>query len=44
MFVPVLGALFLLIECGLRPGVPAASRFGPAPGVRADYAVVREAT
>ncbi len=38
--VPVLGALFLAIECGLRRSGPDAERFGPAPGYRADYVTV----
>jgi uncharacterized membrane protein YhaH (DUF805 family) len=43
VFVPVLGALFLLVECALRGSASAASRFGPAPGARRDYAVVEQA-
>lgn len=39
--VPVLGALLLMIECGLRSTRPAAERFGPATGRRTDYATVR---
>jgi uncharacterized membrane protein YhaH (DUF805 family) len=38
--VPVLGALFLLIECGLLGARPEAERFGDAPGQRADYVTV----
>ena len=38
--IPVVGALFLLFECGLRGSSPAATRFGPTPGVRPDYVTV----
>ena len=38
--VPVLGALFLAIECGLLRSRPQAERFGEAPGLRADYVTV----
>jgi len=40
--VPVLGPLFLIIECGLRGTSPAAARFGPDPGTRSDYVRVGE--
>ena len=40
--VPVLGPLFLIVECGLRGTSPAAARFGPEPGTRADYVTVGE--
>lgn len=39
--VPVLGALFLIVECSFLPARPVAARFGGPPGLRADYAVVR---
>jgi uncharacterized membrane protein YhaH (DUF805 family) len=38
--VPVLGALFLLIDCGLLRSRPDAERYGTAPGYRADYVTV----
>ena len=38
--LPVLGALILAIECGLRGSRADAERFGPAPGYRADYVAV----
>lgn len=38
--LPVLGALWLLFECGLRGPGPGAERYGPAPGVRRDYLTV----
>jgi uncharacterized membrane protein YhaH (DUF805 family) len=38
--LPVLGALFLAIECGLLRSRPQAERFGEAPGYRADYVTV----
>jgi len=38
--LPVLGALFLAIECGLLHSRPQAERFGEAPGYRADYVTV----
>ena len=38
--LPVLGALFLLVECGLLRSRPDAERFGTAPGYRADYVTV----
>ena len=40
--VPVLGPLFLIIECGLRGTSPTAAKFGPDPGTRADYVRVGE--
>jgi len=40
--VPVLGPLFLMIECGLRGTSSAGARFGPEPGTRADYVSVGE--
>ena len=40
--VPVLGPLFLMVECGLRGTSPAAAKFGPEPGTRADYVTVGE--
>ena len=39
--VPVLGALFLVIECGFRASSAGASRFGREAGVRADYLAVK---
>lgn len=39
--VPVLGPALLLIECGLRGSSAAAARFGPPPGARADYLIVK---
>jgi len=38
--VPVLGALFLLVECAFLRARPSAERFGDAPGHRADYVTV----
>ena len=38
--LPVLGALFLAIECGLLHSRPQAERFGEAAGYRADYVTV----
>jgi uncharacterized membrane protein YhaH (DUF805 family) len=38
--LPVLGALFLLVECGFLGSRPSAERFGNAPGFRADYVTV----
>jgi len=38
--VPVLGALFLLVECAFLRARPGAQRFGDAPGLRADYVTV----
>ena len=38
--VPVLGALFLLVECAFLRARPSAERFGDAPGYRADYVTV----
>ena len=38
--VPILGALFLAIECGFLRSRPQAERFGQAPGYRADYVTV----
>lgn len=40
--VPVLGPLFLIVECALRGSSPTAARFGPEPGLRADYVTVGE--
>jgi uncharacterized membrane protein YhaH (DUF805 family) len=40
--VPVLGPLFLIVECGLRGTSPAAAKFGPEPGLRGDYVIVGE--
>ncbi|MEO8299671.1 MAG: DUF805 domain-containing protein [Burkholderiales bacterium] len=40
--VPVLGALWLWVECACRGTAAGALRFGPAPGVRADYLMVRQ--
>ena len=40
--VPVLGPLFLMVECGLRGTSAAAARFGPEPGTRGDYVTVGE--
>lgn len=38
--VPVLGALWLIVECALRGAADGASRFGPPPGVRTEYLAV----
>ena len=38
--LPVLGALFLAIECGFLRSGAAAERFGTAPDYRADYVTV----
>jgi len=38
--VPVLGALFLLVECAFLRARPSAERFGDAPGYRAHYVTV----
>jgi len=38
--IPVVGALFLLFECGLRGSSPAANRYGQTPGIRHDYVTV----
>jgi uncharacterized membrane protein YhaH (DUF805 family) len=38
--VPVLGALFLLVECAFLGARPGADRFDDAPGARADYVTV----
>ena len=38
--IPVLGALVLLFECGLRGAGREASRYGAPPGLRPDYVVV----
>ena len=38
--VPVLGALFLLVECAFLRARPSAERFGDAPGYRTDYVTV----
>ena len=38
--VPVLGALFLLVECAFLRARPSAERFGDAPAYRADYVTV----
>lgn len=38
--VPVLGALFLLVDCGFLRSRASAERFGDAPGYRADYVTV----
>jgi len=40
--VPVLGPLFLIVDCGLRGTSPAAAKFGPEPGLRGDYVRVGE--
>lgn len=40
--VPVLGPLFLMVECGLRGTSPVAAKFGPEPGIRDDYVRVGE--
>jgi uncharacterized membrane protein YhaH (DUF805 family) len=40
--VPVLGPLFLMVECGLRGTAPTAAKFGPEPGTRDDYVSVGE--
>ena len=40
--VPVLGPLFLIVECALRGSSPTAARFGPEPGLRADYVTIGE--
>lgn len=44
VFVPVLGAVFLIVECGLRGTAAGASRFGPATDVRRNYLAVRSST
>jgi uncharacterized membrane protein YhaH (DUF805 family) len=41
--LPLLGALWLLIECGLRSSGPGAEGYGPPPGVRGNYLTVGEA-
>ena len=41
--VPVLGPLFLIVECGLRGSSPMAAKFGAEPGLRGDYVTVGEA-
>ena len=41
--VPVLGPLFLIVECGLRGSSPTAAKFGAEPGLRGDYVTVGEA-
>lgn len=33
-FVPCLGGVWTLIECGCLPGTPGPNRFGPDPGAR----------
>ena len=38
--VPVLGALFLWVECAFLRSRPTAERFGTAPDYRADYVTV----
>ena len=38
--LPVLGALFLLVECAFLRARQRAERFGAAPGMRADYVAV----
>jgi uncharacterized membrane protein YhaH (DUF805 family) len=35
--IPVLGALALIVECGLRGAAAGGERYGPPPGLRADY-------
>ena len=40
--VPVLGALVLLVECALRGTAAGAIAYGPEPGLRADYLIVRQ--
>jgi uncharacterized membrane protein YhaH (DUF805 family) len=42
--LPVLGAICLIVECGLRGTSGLAARFGPATTPRADYLVVRSST
>lgn len=39
--IPVVGPLFLSIECGLRRTAADAHRFGPAPQPPTEYAVVQ---
>jgi uncharacterized membrane protein YhaH (DUF805 family) len=38
--LPLIGALILFVECGLRRSAPYADRFGTAPGARPDYLTV----
>lgn len=38
--VPVLGALGLIVECGLRGSAPGGDRYGPPTGLRAHYLTV----
>ncbi len=40
VLIPVLGALVLMIECGLRGAGRAAAGYGAPPGLRHGYAVV----
>ena len=40
VFVPVIGAIALVVECGFRRAAPGAGRFGPVPGARTDYLTV----
>jgi uncharacterized membrane protein YhaH (DUF805 family) len=35
--VPVVGALLLLVECGLLASRPSADRYGASPDLRTDY-------
>lgn len=39
--VPVLGALWLMVECALRGSSSLANHYGSAPGLRADYLTVQ---
>ena len=43
VLIPVLGALVLMVECGLRGASRAATAYGPPPGLRHGYAVVSAA-
>ena len=40
VFVPVIGAVVLIVECGLRGTARGESRYGADPGMRADYVAV----
>lgn len=32
IFVPVIGPIWQIVECGILPGTPGGNRFGPSPG------------
>ena len=40
VFVPVIGAVALIFECGFRGTAPGASRYGLDPAMRTDYVSV----